>query len=437
MNKSLLADKLLSPIQSTMSANLVIMALGMVSGILTARILGPAGRGEIAAAVVWPATIATLGTLGVPDAMVYQAGREKGIGAVVAAGLCVGVAQLLLMGFLGAVIIPRALDSQGPHVIRMSVTYMTILIYAFIGNYAVAIILGTTRFSVWNGLRLLNPILYLGAMLLLWSFGRVTSENVLRAMLIGPVVTTIAASFVVAKITTGPLIFDPRTIKSVISYGFDSALSSWPLFLKDNVAQIVMSTVLSSSQLGIYAVSLVAASPISPLFNAFQTIIFPKTAAEPDSALAKRALTEDIAKGFWISTLLLVVLVFTLPPFIRMCYGSAYVPSIIPAQLLTLSMFLNGLGQMIIAGFRGLGMPRAALWGNLLGLAVVGLLLPTFLSRWGLVGAAAASLISSAITVLAFVYLIRSRAGISLREMMKPEFGRWLQAGRISPAGLH
>lgn len=419
-----------------MSANLAIMALGMVSGILTARILGPAGRGEIAAAVVWPATIATLGTLGVPDAMVYQAGREKSIGPVLAAGICVGAAQLLLMSLLGFVVIPRALAAQGPNVIRMSLTYMTFLIYAFVGNYAVGIILGTTRYAVWNGLRLLNPILYLGAMLLLWSFGHVTSENVLGAMLIGPVVTTIVACFVVAKITTGPIIFELKTMKSVILYGFDSALSSWPVFLKDNIAQIMMSTVLSSSQLGIYSVSLVAASPISPLFNAFQTIIFPKTAAEPDSVIAKRALTEDIAKGLWISVLLLIILEIALPPLIRLCYGVAYAPSIIPAQLLAVAMFLSGLGQMIISGFRGLGMPRAALWGNLLGLAVVAFLLPMFLSRWGLVGAAAASFVSSAITVLTFVYLIHSQAGISLREILRPEFGRWIQPGRISPPEL-
>lgn len=419
-----------------MSANLAIMALGMVSGILTARILGPAGRGEIAAAVVWPATIATLGTLGVPDAMVYQAGREKRIGPVLAAGLCVGTAQLLLMGLLGFIVIPRALAAQGPHVIRMSLTYMTFLIYAFVGNYAIGIILGTTRYAVWNGLRLLNPILYFGAMLLLWSFGRVTSENVLRAMLIGPVVTTIVACFVVAKITTGPITFELKAMKSVILYGFDSALSSWPVFLKDNIAQIMMSTVLSSSQLGIYSVSLVAASPISPLFNAFQTIIFPKTAAEPDSAVAKRGLTEDIAKGLWISGLLLIILEITLPSLIRMCYGIDYSPSIIPAQLLAFAMFLSGLGQMIISGFRGLGMPRAALWGNLLGLAVVALLLPTFLSRWGLIGAAAASFLSSAITVVTFVYLIRSQAGISLREILRPEFGRWILPGRIPPPEL-
>lgn len=55
----------------TVAANVTLAALGMVSGILAARLLGPHGRGQLAAIQTWPSSIATLAMLGMPEAVVY------------------------------------------------------------------------------------------------------------------------------------------------------------------------------------------------------------------------------------------------------------------------------------------------------------------------------------------------------------------------------
>lgn len=55
-----------------------ILALQAGTGILTARTLGPAGRGELAAMILWPLFIASVTTLGVPSSLIYHLRSRAG-----------------------------------------------------------------------------------------------------------------------------------------------------------------------------------------------------------------------------------------------------------------------------------------------------------------------------------------------------------------------
>lgn len=52
-------------VQSIGSKSLI-LGLQAATGVLTARALGPAGRGELAAMILWPLFVASVTTLGVP-----------------------------------------------------------------------------------------------------------------------------------------------------------------------------------------------------------------------------------------------------------------------------------------------------------------------------------------------------------------------------------
>ena len=74
---------------TTVIGQALILGMGVVTGILAARMLGPAGRGELAAIVIWPTSIAALISLGVNQAIAYNVGSrlfsvdEFGTGALV------------------------------------------------------------------------------------------------------------------------------------------------------------------------------------------------------------------------------------------------------------------------------------------------------------------------------------------------------------------
>ena len=48
----------------------------VVTGPLLARMLGPSGRGYLAALILWPLVITQLGNLGIPSALTYSVARD-------------------------------------------------------------------------------------------------------------------------------------------------------------------------------------------------------------------------------------------------------------------------------------------------------------------------------------------------------------------------
>src|SRR5438094_10619069 len=51
--------------------SVLLLVINLGTGIVTARVLGPHGRGELAAITVWPQAITYIATLGIPGAVVY------------------------------------------------------------------------------------------------------------------------------------------------------------------------------------------------------------------------------------------------------------------------------------------------------------------------------------------------------------------------------
>jgi len=59
----------------TMLSRLLILGINVVTGIITARTLGPTGRGEQAAMILWSGFLASTMTLGLPSSLVYNLKR--------------------------------------------------------------------------------------------------------------------------------------------------------------------------------------------------------------------------------------------------------------------------------------------------------------------------------------------------------------------------
>ena len=53
------------PVTLSLAASVAIQGLNVLTGIVLARTLGPAGRGELAAVMLWPSILAAVGSLGV------------------------------------------------------------------------------------------------------------------------------------------------------------------------------------------------------------------------------------------------------------------------------------------------------------------------------------------------------------------------------------
>src|SRR5207249_2771614 len=83
---------------TSIGSSFAIQLLNVVTGVITARALGPSGKGELTAILLWPALLSMLGGLGLTDAVVYfGAQMPRHEREVVGTGLFLALCQSLLV----------------------------------------------------------------------------------------------------------------------------------------------------------------------------------------------------------------------------------------------------------------------------------------------------------------------------------------------------
>src|SRR5437899_231218 len=82
----------------TVATTLLIQMVTLVSGIILARSLGPSDRGVVAAAMLWPTLLASIGGLGIAEGITFFSGREANRqSTILTSGLALGAIQSIVL----------------------------------------------------------------------------------------------------------------------------------------------------------------------------------------------------------------------------------------------------------------------------------------------------------------------------------------------------
>src|ERR1035437_970550 len=78
----------------TLLTQIGLLALGALTGTAAARLLGPQGRGELAAIILWPSMLVTMVSMGMNQAIVFHTGKRRfGFSEVWTASTVIGLLQ--------------------------------------------------------------------------------------------------------------------------------------------------------------------------------------------------------------------------------------------------------------------------------------------------------------------------------------------------------
>lgn len=399
---------LFSNLGSTMLANAAIMACGFVTGVISARLLGPAGEGIVTACTLWPMALIYMGQLGVGDAVVYFSGRRReDLSRMATAATALAFGQLLVVALVGVFVLPLAMRRHGPEAVRLCLLYFAMFLPINLASYGMDILRGRLSITEWNILRLLSSFIFLMFLTALWfKNAGLTPRMVLLSMLAGPAFINVTAVALTVK-AGARWRFDARVFHDVMRYGLDTAGSNVLRFAKENLDQALISLMLAASGLGLYAVATASSSVIVPLMESFESLIFPKVVAKSDPVQARAHLMENLRHAFWAGLAVLCALELFLPWAIRLVYGRAFDAARLPARILLMAFFLRGLARILTAGLRGLGLPRLSVPADAAVLAVSAVVMPLMILRWGLLGAAWAAALGSAFAVGSLGFLAR------------------------------
>jgi len=383
-------------IWQTFLTNLAIQVANVFTGVATARLLQPEGRGELAAVILWPSILAGLGILGTNWALTREVAAHPEKEADLAkTAVVLGVGQAAVCMALGYFLVPQVLPTDKQHLIPLTRFYLLWLPLNFVALNLIALDHGGLKWLRFNLFRLSMVIPYLLIILVLWLFQVTMMFWFITAIIVSNLITVIirfcihwrkiclgrtswAESLHILK---GGLPYFLATASSVIALQADKAL---------------MVSLLSSEAVGWYAAAFTFAAAHSSLGGALGVTSFAALANETDPV----AQGDYLAKVFRQATLLYVAagtaVALLAPLAIVPLFGPDFAPAVAPAAILALATSCSALAQVLNEGLRGRGTTYPGIAGQLIGGVAVAMAALVLVPYYGLNGLAFASIFGAA-----------------------------------------
>jgi len=388
----------------TLATNSAILLSGIVTGILVARLLGPANRGALAAVLFWPQLIATLAFLSLNEATVYHVGQKPAcaaqigtaalLAAIVLAVMAASVAYLILPGLLG---VERAsLWATARLYAVVSLPFQ----YVFLARNAVD--WGRLRFGPHNLFRVIVPLLYLLGVVVLAATHRVTVFSVVMASLAAVIIGA------VVRVSAGWTAIDWQTgageIKSLLRTGWRFHAITVFLVLSTQIDRLVVIRFFSDSVVGYYMVAFtIASAGLGVIGAAFSRVLLPRLVSAGGDRSAQALI---LSRGIRAAMLLLfavgAVLAVIAPQLVVLLFGHKFAPAGRIVRWLLIAYWLAGVREIVVYSIRGLGETRTGTIAQALMLGSFLLVAWPAIDQWGLAGLIGSLIIAN---ILATVYL--------------------------------
>jgi O-antigen/teichoic acid export membrane protein len=389
---------------SSLAVSVLILVANLGTGILTARWLAPAGKGELAALFTLVSTLGNLGIYGLPEALTYRLGRSGSAQrAQLATSGLVASFVLAVPGLaLGQLLLPLLLAEQRPEFVAFARWGVLWLVGFMVAEAALGALAGVGDFRWLNGLRALQPLSFLAALLVTSAL---TGIDVQHAAVLQAASFALVALAGTARLAGTVGLARPRlrAVGWLNTYG----RRAWGMRAGHQLAaradMVVLPAVVAASQLGLYSVAVSTASTVIVLFSQFERVIYGRL-VRLEPAAAKALLRRATRLALTASTLAAVAIAAVAVPALRLVYGEAFADASQPLWILLPGTIGVACGMMLGAGLGAAGLPGRASVAQLVGLAVTGVGLAVLVPPFGIAGAAvtstAAYLVTAAIAAV-------------------------------------
>jgi O-antigen/teichoic acid export membrane protein len=403
------------------AANTILAGLGMASGVLAARLLGPHGRGELAAIQTWPGFIGGLAMLGTHDAVAYYSARSPSeAGSYLGSAMVVALTSSLPFMVIGYAAMPWLLHAQASAIVWAGRWYLLVApVYALVGlpRYPFQ---GREDFIPWNAMRIAPNVLWIAVLLVAWTSGLATPIFLAGANLVALILLVFPFGVLTVRRIPGPFRPDLEKLPSLLRYGLPCMATMVPQTLNVRLDQMLMAALLPPRDLGLYVVAVAWSGAVAPLLGALSAVTMPAVASAGDHRQSVHRFVTGVQTATALALMLAVALAAITPPAVVILFGAAFRAAIPVALVLVPAAAVLGLNGVLQEGLRGLGRPYAVLQAELAGLLVTAAALAAMLRPMGIMGAALASLLGYSTVTAALLFNARRYAGTSASTLLLP-----------------
>jgi O-antigen/teichoic acid export membrane protein len=397
--------------------NFAMGAIGLITSRLALQLLGPSGRGELAAIQNVSLLLAVVGGAGMADAALYFTAQRPGdIAPIVDRALRVALISSALVTVVAVSIIPLLLDGDS---VRDAQMFAPIIIAIALLAVLHQPLRAIGQLEVWSIFRAGPAIAWVSILVVAWLSDYDDPFGLAIAFLLAHVVLVFAGMLLrmLYPHVEGRDGADSPPGRVMLRYGLPSGLVGVPQVLNLRVDQVVMGWAVARSDLGLYATAVAWSTIVAPVFIGLGQLLVPRLASiihiDEQRRVVRRALIVTLSAAIAMAVVGVPLTHVALP----LLLGDSVRPVVDVGQLLLVAGCISGVQLVLGEIHRGLGRPRVSLIAECIGLCATAVCLAVLLPRYGLTGAAVSSIISYSIVVLALLIPLRRLRGSRQRVL--------------------
>ncbi|MEJ7785562.1 MAG: oligosaccharide flippase family protein [Solirubrobacteraceae bacterium] len=273
--------------------------------------------------------------------------------------------------------------------------------------------IGESRWALVIANRIAGSVVPAVAIVVLAVLGHLTVATAAAAYLIGALLG--ALLFLQAVDGMQRLVFDRRRTAEAAKFGVKSWLSTVALTANSRLDLILMAALVSSHELGLYAIAVTVASVMHGLIGAVSNALFPRV-AEGDGEIVARCSRITVA----VVAIVGAVLALVSPWMIPFVFGEAFADAVPMFIILQIASVPMAGGFVLSSALSAANNPAATMRAELVALAFTVPTLILFLPDHGGLLAAVVSLIGYVIRLLVQLRPARRAFSASYRAFLFP-----------------
>jgi O-antigen/teichoic acid export membrane protein len=401
--------------------DIAITLFTVVTSLVGARALGPAGRGDLLVVVMWPLVIALLAELGLPNSYRYWMAKEPERGSRLFSN---AVIYTLLAGAISVVlgdwVVPHLVGHRSAEVMLLVRIYMINIPAVIFLNLMRGLLEGTRRFG-WSGAA---RLIFFGVQATgfagLWFTGHLTVATAAYTMILSQTASLLVALVAVwHQLRPG---WEPSwsEFKNSLHYGlrdYGGGVSDYATLRLD---QLMLGAMASSPALGLYVISVRISEVTTFAAGALADALMPEVASSSEVDQAEALLARTLRLTIYSSVIFLVPLWLLAPLMLRTVFGHSFVPATSTFRWLLVAAVVWSAGSIVIRGLQGFGHPGLTTIARFMSAIVTAGALLILLPRMGITGAAIASLIGYSVMLTVALFALIHRRQLGFWQYLRP-----------------
>ncbi len=398
----------------TFSVQIFNFSLAILSNIITARTLGPFGKGSYSLIVLVSMLLVTVSGLGIGLANTYFVGNKKHAVKDIAS-------NSIIFAFISGIIIAAIFIvyyylTKPSYLADVDARCLVIALFAmpfFLAyTYLQCILLGVKRIKHYNAVTLTQPASFLVLLVILLITHKANLQYTVIAWVISVLGTTII-SFILLRRVTGFGGFKWRVFKDSVAYGVKGHIGNILGQFHYRLIMFLVGYYLGNTFVGYYSVAVSLAETLWFFPGAVGTILFAST-----TGLSKEEANQKTPKicrtCIFITAITALILLALSKYIINILFGKEYIYALGPFTILLFGVLVFTLSKVLANELNGRGRPIIGTIAAAIALTtniIFGILL---IPRYGMTGAALASTVSYSIDgiVVLIAFTIISKVSV-------------------------